>query len=83
MYREFAEQLRPVEVSEAELLAELVVCAAADGDERALRILTRREHLNAVGVVFPEDIDERLWAAVKTTHEGGTPRAMSAAAVSL
>jgi hypothetical protein len=73
-YRELAEQLRPVEMSEAELLAELVVRAAAEGDESALRILTWREHLNAVGVVFPEDIDDRLWDAVRTTHDGGTPR---------
>ncbi|WIB76788.1 hypothetical protein DEJ28_14170 [Curtobacterium sp. MCPF17_002] len=73
-YRELAEQLRPVEMSEAELIADLVVRAAADGDESALRILTWREHLNAVGVVFPEDIDEPLWAAVKATHDGGTPR---------
>ncbi len=49
--------------------------AAAAGDESALRILTWREHLNAVGVVFPEDINETLWAAVKPTHDGGTPRA--------
>lgn len=73
-YRELAEQLRPVEMSEAELLAELVMRAAADGDESALRILTWREHLTAVGVVFPEDITEGLWAAVRTTHDGGTPR---------
>lgn len=73
-YRELAEQLRPVEASEADLLAALVVRAAADGDESAVRILTWREHLTAVGVVFPEDMTEGLWDAVRTTHDGGTPR---------
>lgn len=74
MYRDLAERLRPVEQSEAELVAELVVRAAAAGDESALRILTWREHLQAVGVERPEDISDRLWDAVETTHAGGTPR---------
>lgn len=77
-YRELAEQLRPLEMPDVELVAELLVRAAADGDESALRILTWREHLNALGVVFPEDIDERTWTAVKTTHGGGTPRRLVA-----
>ncbi|MGN6407761.1 MAG: hypothetical protein ACTHMH_05395, partial [Curtobacterium sp.] len=42
IYGELAEQLRPVGAAEAELVADLVVRAAAAGDESALRILTWR-----------------------------------------
>ena len=49
--------------------------AAADGDETALRILAAREHLNALGVEYAEELDDRTWEGVRTTHAGKTPRA--------
>lgn len=74
MFAEAAEQLRPVDDAGGALLVELVLRAARAGDETALRILTWREHLNALGVEHPEELDERTWDAVYRTHAGGTPR---------
>lgn len=67
-YRELAEQLRPVDDVGAHLVVELVVRAAVAGDESALRILTWREHLNAVGVEY---VDERTWDAVAERTPAG------------
>jgi len=75
MFAEAAAQLRPVDDVGAALVVELVMRAAADGDEAALRILAAREHLNAIGVEYPDELDDRTWEAVRTTHAGGTPRA--------
>lgn len=74
MFAEAAAQLRPVDDVGAHLVVELVMRAAADGDETALRILVAREHLNALGVAYPDELDDRTWQAVRVTHAGGTPR---------
>jgi len=73
MFAEAAAQLRPVDDAGAALVVELVMRAAADGDETALRILAAREHLNALGVEYVDELDDRTWEAVRVTHAGGTP----------
>lgn len=75
MFGEAAEMLRPVDDAGAGLVVELVIRAAAAGDEAALRILAAREHLNALGVEYADELDDRTWQAVHTRHAGGTPRA--------
>ncbi|WIB16293.1 hypothetical protein DEJ34_03930 [Curtobacterium sp. MCPF17_050] len=77
MFAEAAAMMRPVDDAGAGLVVELVMRAAADGDENALRILAAREHLNALGVEHPEELDDRTWEAVRVTHTGGTPRALT------
>lgn len=81
MFAEAAEMLRPVDEAGQALLVELVLRAARAGDETALRILTWREHLNAVGVEYVDELDDRTWDAVYRTHEGATPRATRPAGV--
>jgi hypothetical protein len=75
MFAEAAAMMRPVDDAGAGLVVELVMRAAAEGDENALRTLAAREHLNALGVEYPEELDDRTWQAVRTTYAGGTPRA--------
>ncbi|KTR11060.1 hypothetical protein [Curtobacterium citreum] len=82
-YRELAEQLRPVDAAGGELVVELLMRMAAAGDESALRILTWREHLNAVGVEFVDELDERTFDAVCRTHAGSVPRSSSSTAASV
>lgn len=77
MFAEAAAMIRPVDDVGAGLVVELVMRAAADGDETALRILAAREHLNALGVEHPQELDDRTWQAVRVTHAGGTSRAAS------
>lgn len=74
MFREAAEELRPVDDIELRLVVELVMLAAADGDETALRILTAREHLAGLGFDDPDTIDARTMSEVLAIHAGGTPR---------
>jgi hypothetical protein len=77
MLVEAAAQLRPVDDASAALVVELVMRAAAAGDAIALRILAAGEHLNALGVEYADEPDDRTWQAVQVIHDGGTPRARS------
>lgn len=80
MFGEAAEMLRPIDDAGAGLVVELVIRAAAAGDAAALRILAAREHLNAFGVEYADELDDRTWQAVHVTHAGGTPRVRAAGA---
>ncbi|MFJ3383613.1 MULTISPECIES: hypothetical protein [unclassified Curtobacterium] len=82
-YRELAEQLRPVDSSGAELVVELLMRMAAAGDESALRILTWREHLNAMGVEYADELDDRTFDAVCRTHAGSVPQSSASGAASV
>lgn len=81
MFPEAAATMPPTDDAGAHLLVELVIRAAADGDETTPRILAAREHLNPLGVEYAGDIDDRSWRAVRTTHADGTPRAAPQIAV--
>jgi hypothetical protein len=73
MYREQAEQLRPVDDVECRLVVELVMRAAAGGDESAMAVLAASEHLAEFGFDDPDESDERTMREVTRTR-GGTPR---------
>ncbi|WP_182047017.1 hypothetical protein [Curtobacterium sp. ME26] len=68
MYADELAELRPAEVQQVPLFAELLLQAAREGDSSAVRLLGTAQHLVGLGYESLEQVDSGLLREVDGVH---------------